>query len=227
MALRGTATGSCRERGPAPAPEATPVRTAARSAGIHPATPLPHRSTALESGTKPLCLSLADDCACEGGEGEVQVGATFVADGETAEAGKPRQGALHDPAVASQALAALDAAPGYPRRDAASPALAPTAAMIVALVSVQLVWSASRATAPTCAHARHRIQRGGQHAAVVAVGPGEPQAERCAVGVHDKVALRPRLAPVRRVRARRETPFFAGRLALSRAARDQSSAFAS
>ena len=181
----------------------------------------------LESGTKPLCLSLADECACEGGEGELQVGATFVADGETAEAGKPSQRPFHDPAIATQPFAALDATPGNPRCDAASPALAPTTVMVVSLVGVQLVGSAPRAAAPTRAHARYRIERGGQHTAVVAVGPAQRQAERRAPGVHDEVALRARLTPIRRVRARCTAPFLAGRLALSRAARDQSSASAS
>ena len=181
----------------------------------------------LELGTKPFQLSLADEGAGEGGEGEVEVGASLVADGEAAEPGQPRQGPLHDPAMASQSFAALDAAPGNPGRDAAGSALASATAVIVALVGVQLVWSAPWATGSARAHARHRVERSGQHAAVVAVGCSERQAERCAVGVHDKMALRARLAPVRRVRARRGTPFFAGRLALSRAARDQSSASAS
>ena len=157
----------------------------------------------------------------------MEVGASFVANGEATEAGEPSQGALDDPAVASQVLAALDAPPGDPRRDAARPALAPTAAMIVALVGVQLVRPAPRATATPCAHTRHRVEGGGQHAAVVAVGSGQRQAERRAVGVHDEVALRARLTPIRRVRPRRGAPFFAGKLALSRAARDQSSASAS
>ncbi len=181
----------------------------------------------LESGTKPFCLSVADEGAGERGEGEMEVGASLIADGEAAEAGQPSERSLDDPAVAAQPFAALDAAPSDPGCDAAGSALAPATAMIVALVGVQLVGPAPWATALTRAHARHCIQRGGQHAAVVAVGPGERQAERCAVGVHNKVTLRARLAPVRWVRARREAPFFAGRLALSRAARDQSSASAS
>lgn len=92
---------------------------------------------------------------------------------------------------------------------------------------MQLVGSAPRATAMPCPHARHRIARGGQHPAVVAVGPGEPQAGRRAVRVNDEVALRARLAPIRRVGPRRRAPLLAGRLALARAARDQSSASAS
>lgn len=163
----------------------------------------------------------------------MQVDAWLVADGQSAEAGEPSQCALHDPAMAAEALAALDAPSSDPWCDAAGPALAPAAAavqaatMVVALVGVQLVRSASRATTPAGAHARHRVEGSRQHTAVIAVGPGQRQVERRAVGVHDEVALRPRLAPVRRVRACRGAPFFAGKLGLSRAARDQLSASAS
>ena len=137
------------------------------------------------------------------------------------------QRALHDPAVAAEVLTAFDAASRDPRCDAAGAALAPAATMIVALVGMQLVRSTPRAATPAGAQPRHRVEGSSQHTAVVAVGPGEGQAERRAPGVHDEVALRARLAPVRRVRTRRGAPFFAGRLALSRAARDQSSASAS
>lgn len=157
----------------------------------------------------------------------MQVDASLVSDGQSAEAGEPSQGALHDPAMAAEVLAALDAPSRDPWCDAAGPALAPAATVIVTLVGVQLVRSASRATTPAGAHAWHRVEGRRQHTAVVAVGPGQRQTERRAVGVHDKVALRPRLAPVRRVRACRGAPFFADRLALSRAARDQLSASAS
>jgi uncharacterized membrane protein YgcG len=157
----------------------------------------------------------------------VEVGAPRVTDGEAAEAGQPGQRSLDDPAVAAEPFAALDAAPSDPGRDAAGSALAPATAMIVSFVGVQLVGPAPWATTTAGAHAWHRIERGGQHAAVVAVGPRERQAERRAPGVHDEVTLRARLAPVRQVRARRGAPFFVDKLALSTAARDQSSASAS
>jgi|UPI0005BCC42A hypothetical protein len=91
----------------------------------------------------------------------MKVAASLVADSEATEASQPSQGTLHDPAVASQMLAALDAAPGDARCDAARPTLAPTAAMIVALVSVHLVGSAPRATTTPGAYAPHRIKGGG------------------------------------------------------------------
>jgi hypothetical protein len=47
--------------------------------------------------------------AGEGREGEVDVGAMFIADGQTAEAREPRQRTLDHPTVAAQALTASDA----------------------------------------------------------------------------------------------------------------------
>ena len=161
-----------------------------------------------ESGTKPGQLCPADEDTGEGREGEMQVDASLVADGQSAEAGGPSQGALHDPAMAAEVLAALDAPSSDPWCDAAGPALAPAATVIAALVGVQLVRSASRATTPAGAHARHRVEGSRQHTAVVAVGPGQRQAEWRALGVHDEVALRARLAPLRRVRACRGEPPF-------------------
>jgi hypothetical protein len=111
-----------------------------------------------ESGTQPHGSSSADEVAGKRDESKSEVGALPVADRQAAEAGQSGQLALDSPAVVDEPLAALNAAPGDPGRDAASPALAPAAAKIVALVGVQPVWSAPRATPPTCAHARHRIE---------------------------------------------------------------------
>lgn len=102
----------------------------------------------LERLTEPSALVKGDEGASQGREGEVDVGASFITDGEATEAGKPRQGAFHDPAVSSQALAALDAPAGDARYDPARPAFAAAAPMVVGLVRVQLVRPAARATAP-------------------------------------------------------------------------------
>ena len=95
----------------------------------------------------------------------------LVAGSAAAEADQPSQRSLDDPAVAAEPFAALDAAPSDPGRDAAGSALAPATAIIVSLVGVWLVGSAPWATTTGGAHARQRIERGGQHAAIVVVGP--------------------------------------------------------
>jgi hypothetical protein len=103
----------------------------------------------------------------------VEVGTALVADGQAAEACQPSKGAFHDPAVASKALAVVDPTPGDPGLDAALTAFSPAAAMVVALVGVQLGGPSPRATALARANRRHRVQDGGEQLAVVAVGAAQ------------------------------------------------------
>ncbi len=152
----------------------------------------------------------------------MDVGATFVPDREAPELRKPSQCALDLPPVPPVPLAAADATARYPRRDAAAPALASAAAVVVALVGVQLAGAAARAP-PAAPHRRDRVQRGREHPAVVAVGRAQRQAERRALAAHDEVALGARLAAVRRVGPGLRTPPRARAEALSSDARRQSS----
>ncbi len=122
----------------------------------------------------------------------------------------------------AQPLAAFDAAAcdawGNPTR----PALVSARLSVVGFVSVQFVRAVSRPASPTIAHGWDGIEGGCHHHAVVPVGPTQAEAERCTARVGDEVALRARLAPVRRVRAGGRAPFLAGTAALSRLARLQS-----
>lgn len=63
----------------------------------------------LGAGTKPFCLSMADEGAGKRGESEMEVSTALIADGQSAESGQPRQPALDDPAIAAEPFAALDA----------------------------------------------------------------------------------------------------------------------
>ena len=93
----------------------------------------------LELLTKPSFDEAPDDeDDRQGREGEMDVGPSLVADGETTELGEPRQRALDDPPVTSQSLAALDPAPGDAGLDAAAGRRPTAAAVVVGLVSVQL-----------------------------------------------------------------------------------------
>src|SRR5579875_2784592 len=80
-------------------------------------------------------------------EGFVDVRAALVADGEPPVRGQPGQRALHHPAMASQALAALDAPAGNADLDVAPPQGLPAAREIVGFVCVQRGGTAPRATA--------------------------------------------------------------------------------
>ncbi len=128
----------------------------------------------------------------------MDIGTPLVANGKTAELSEPGQSALDFPATSAETFAAVDAAPGDARRDAASAALPAAAAMVVGLVSVEFVRAAARSSL-AAPDRWHRIQRWRQHAAVVPVGPTDGQAKRRALAIDDQVALGARLAAVHRI----------------------------
>ena len=75
----------------------------------------------LERLTKPSLDEAPGDEGCgEGQEGEVDVGASLVADDQAPELAEPGQRALHHPPVPPELGAALDAAPGDTRLDVAA-----------------------------------------------------------------------------------------------------------
>lgn len=176
----------------------------------------------LERLTEPPDLVQGDEACSEGREGLVDVVSAFVAHGQAAETVEPSVGPLDDPAVTAEFLAALDTLAGDARDDAACTTLLPPDPCIVSFVGVQLVRPVPRSAAPTRAQRRNGIEGGRHLRAVVPIGARQEEAERRAAGICDEVALRARLAPVRRVRASGRAPFFAGKEALSRLARLQS-----
>ena len=183
----------------------------------------------LEPLARPPDLVEADEGARRRGEGPVDVGAALAADREPSEAGEPSQGSFDDPAVAAEAIRALDAAAGDARRDRPLATFGSAAAVVAGLVGVEPLRAAT-GSAPAVPHARDDVEHGGQHAAVVPVGPAQLKAERRPAGVDHEVALGAWPAAVRGVRAdlrvRRRAPPFAAMVALSIDARLQSSASA-
>ncbi len=177
----------------------------------------------LQRLTEPSDLVHADEGAAKDVEGKEDVSPSLVAHAEATHLVQPGMGALDHPAVTPQALTALHPAPGDARADAAGTALATAAPVIVALVGVQLARPPPRASPPAAAHGRHGIQRGGHHSAVMLVGGAGQHADRSAPRIDADVPFAARFATIGRVRARLGTPLFAATLALSRAARLQSS----
>ena len=164
---------------------------------------------------------MADEGGGEGVEGCADILPAFVTDGEAAEASEPGQGSLDHPAMAAQALAAVDPAPSDAGLDAACATVPAATGVVVSLVGVQLAQAPARpASAPP--HGRDRVQRRHQPHAVMKIGWAEKQTKRHAVAVCHKMTLGARLASIHRARARRLAPFLAGTLALSRQARLQS-----
>lgn len=181
-----------------------------------------HRSGALECLTKPTALVEADECASKCGEGQMDVLASFIANGETAEAVEPSQCALHHPAMPSQVLTVVHTAAGNPAHNGALTAFGPAAPMIIDLIGGQLMRPAP-GKSPPMAHRRHRIEGGGKHQAVVSVRPTQADPEGRARPVDHKMALRARFAAIRRVRAGGSAPILAAMDEESSAARLQSS----
>jgi hypothetical protein len=81
----------------------------------------------------------ADESAAEDHEGFVDVGAPLVTDRKAAEAIEPGQCALDNPAVPTQAFAAVHPTPGDAGPDRAGAALSSAAAVIISLIGVELM----------------------------------------------------------------------------------------
>lgn len=156
----------------------------------------------------------------------VHVVALLEANDQASHAIQPGDGPFHDPAVPTEAGRGLD-----PRaRDAALNAALPQQALVlprpVAIVRLQLV----RSPAPP-SHATadwwNGVEELDQDRRFVGVRRRGQLGERNALPVGDQMPLGVRLRPIRRIRAGLAPPFFAGTVAASIAARDQSSRSAS
>lgn len=93
---------------------------------------------------------------------------------------------------------------------------------IVALVGVRFLRPASWATGTRTLEWRNRIEQHVEELAVADVGRRQEDRKRNPMGVDHRMALAPRSAPIRRVRADTVAPRFAATVELSRAARLQS-----
>ena len=135
--------------------------------------PVPPGESSLElvskRGTKGF---VADEGGGEGVEGCPDILPALIADREAAEASEPGQGSLDHPAMAAQALAAVDPAPGDARLDAACATGPAATGIVVSLVSVQLARRSAR-TASATPHGRDRVQRRHHPHAVVQIGWAE------------------------------------------------------
>jgi hypothetical protein len=175
----------------------------------------------LERLTKPLHEVPADQAGRESMEGLVNVEPTLIANDESAKLAKPRQGPLDDPAHPAGMSAGIDLLAGNAIKDPPGPQHRMTAGVIVALVGMQL--RRPRAgPAAGAADRRHCRQQGPEQMAVIHVGRGQVQGQRDTLAVGQHMALRARFAAIRWIRAGTRPPFFAGTMAESMHARDQS-----
>lgn len=151
----------------------------------------------------------------------VDVEPAFVSDGESAKSVDPREAAFDDPSVAAELLAGLDASPRDTWLDLTTAAGTTAATVVISLVGVQLVWSASRSAALAC-NGRDRVKQVLERHAVVDVGPGQEEGERETTPICDQVTFGAGPASICRVRTGGNTPLFAAIDELSTQARLQS-----
>jgi hypothetical protein len=159
----------------------------------------------------------------------MRISAALVAHRQPTEACEPGQGAFDHPAMASEALARLNAPPRDAGDDATLATGRTTACVIIPFIGVQLGGAPTRPTTPARGLPERwtGIQHDLQQLRVMDIGRREPHRERDSVSVDHKMALRARFAAVRGIRSSRFAPLLAATLAESSEARDQSSFSAS
>lgn len=114
----------------------------------------------------------ADECASEEREGQMNIGTSFVADGEATEPGDPCEGSFDDPTMPAEILAAFDTPAGDAMPDIALRAGDAAAPVVVSLVGMELCGTMFRAAAFT-PDGGDRIEHGFGHPAVMDVGARE------------------------------------------------------
>ena len=149
---------------------------------------------------------------------------TLVADDQSPELAEPSKRALHHPPVPAQPLAALYSSAGYAGDDPSPSECSSAALEVISFVSMQLAGTSS-ATSTQKARLLDRldgIQHVGESVGVVDISRSADHRERDSFGVDHNMALRALFALVCGVRPCTLAPLFAGTLALSTEARDQS-----
>ena len=150
----------------------------------------------------------ADQAAGEGEEGFVDFVAAVVADEQSFEVVEPGEGALDNPADASEAGAVLGLAARDLGADAAAAEFAPVLVVVVAAIGAEQGGPSAR-PADLAAYRRHALDKWHELGDVVSVAAGHRPGERDPGRVYEKVMLRAVSGSINRARARRGAPFFA------------------
>src|SRR5205823_6321569 len=180
------------------------------------------RPTVLASWTWLAEETQGDEGAAKLQEGQMDVSPVLVADLQAPEAVEPGERPFDHPAVASQAVLGLDTTAGDAGDDAALAQGQTEVTVVVTLVGMELVRSATGPAARLGADGLDGVDGGEHHLRIVHVRGAHQDRERDAVGVDHKMALRALFAAIRWVLARFLGPPGAGTAAESSAARSQS-----
>lgn len=136
----------------------------------------------------------------------MDLGAAVEADEQPLEVVEVSEGALDDPAHASEPGAVLGPAAGDHWLDAPLADEAAVGVVVVAAIGGDRV-GATAGPADGAAHRRHLVQQRAQLGDVVAVTARDRPDERDPGGVDQEVVLRPRSGAINRARARLGAPF--------------------
>ena len=150
----------------------------------------------------------ADEREGKGEKGAVELGPSLEANEQSSELVQPGEGALDDPAIATQAGSVRILATGDLWSDAAPPELAATPPGVIAAISEELRGSPSGPT-HLPRHGRDRIEQGKKFGDVVSVSTCDRDREREPGLIDDQVVLGAQPSTVNRARARLGAPFFA------------------
>jgi hypothetical protein len=151
----------------------------------------------------------------------VNLGEPFVPDSKAAHLMKPRDRSFDNPAHAAEALSRFDTSSRDPGNDSASPELAPTHGIVIALVGVDLRGAAAR-PANLSGHRGNSIDCGSHHLGIMRVRSRDARREGDSRRVDDDMVLGAAFAAVCGIRSRLKPPFGAGILDPSMAARSHS-----
>ena len=153
----------------------------------------------------------------------MNISPTFIAHAEPPKPMQPSERALHHPSPAAEALTRINPRAGDPTENVARAEERLILPRAIRFIGVQLLRPLASAAATPAGDANHEIQHVLEQRAVVHVRGRELDHERDALGLGQQMVLRARLAAIRRIRAGVRSPFFAGTLLESSAARDESS----
>ena len=139
----------------------------------------------------------------------MDVAASFVAYGQSAEAVEPGEAALDHPAMPAEFFFAVDTSACNAGEYTAAAASVAASSIVIALVGVAFVGPLLR-TAGLATNGGYCIEHVFEHGAVMNVSAGQPNRERNAAPVCHRMPLRAWFAAIRWVWARGGPPFLAG-----------------
>ena len=138
----------------------------------------------------------------------MELGPSLEANEQSSELVQPGEGALDDPAIATQAGSVRSLATGDLWSDAAPPELAAMALGVIATIGEELRGPLSGPTHLPC-HGRDRIEQGKKLCDVVLVSARDRDRKREPCLIDDQVVLAAQPSTVNRARARPGAPFLA------------------